>query len=107
MTTTTKTDTKVIPAEHKTTRYLKMYGVKANGHWANRNQGSDVVRFVSAAGSTGVRKLADGTVKLTTAKDVYILIPHKTLKDLWVAQCDNVEVHFSKKKIVAKLTYWA
>jgi len=107
MTTTTNTKTKTITSVHKTTMYLKVYGVKANGHWANRNQGSEVVRFVSAAGTTGVRKLADGTVKLITAKAAYILVPHKTLKDLWVAQCNGIEVHFSKKKIVAKLTYWA
>lgn len=107
MTTTTTTKTTKTTDAHKTTRYLKLKGFKANGHLAKRYQGAEVTRFTSDTGCTYVSKLADGTVQLTTTKGEYALTHHKTLKDLWVGECNGVEVHFSRKKVVAKLTYWA
>jgi len=89
-----------------TTRYIKLAGIKTNGHWANRNQASEVVRFSDTSGKISVTKLSTGNVQIVTTKGTYNLVPHK-IANLWTGNCNGVVVHFNKQKVAAKVTFWS
>lgn len=78
-------------------------GVKAKTHQANK-----VVVFWSKDFTFKVHRSASKGMILTTAKGSYKLTPHMSIPNKWTCRTDtNVIIHFSKKKIVAKLIYWA
>jgi len=87
---------------------VPLAGYMANGIKAKTHQANNVVAFWSKGYTFKVHRSASNGFILTTAKGSYKLTPHMSIVNLWTCRTNtDVICHFSKKKIVAKLIYWA
>ena len=53
-----------------------------------------------------VFNITDKYATVATVKGQYTLTKHDTL-NIYQGECNGIKVHFTKKKIVAQLIYWA
>lgn len=91
----------------KTNVVLQLTGKMSNGMVAKTHQAAKVIGFTNNRVSV-TKGLKDSVILTTiTQKGVYTLKPHPSIDNLWTGVANNVKVHFTKKKIVAKLIYWA
>ena len=92
----------------KSQHNVPLAGYTADGKKANTQQADKVVVFWSADFTFKVRNSASKGLVLTTAKGSYKLTPHMSIANKWTCRTNtNIICHFSKKKLVAKLIYWA
>ena len=83
---------------------IKLVGVLENGSTAKTHQAADVVAFQGDKVSVIIHK---DFVRLSTKKGVYDLPKSKSVINLYQGAARGIKVHFTAKKIVAKLIYWA
>ena len=70
--------------------------------------GAEVRCFISKNGKVLLRKTKTGDVTVTTQKGEYVLKAHATIENVFTGVLANgIKCRFSKKKITAKLVYWA
>ena len=70
--------------------------------------GADVRCFVGKEGRVLLRKTKTGDVTVTTQKGKYVLKAHPSIENMFTGVlADGIKCRFSKKKITAKLVYWA
>jgi len=91
----------------KKNHVVKMKGIKANGLVARTQQVDQIVKFENDTGSIAVSHTGDRNVTIKTNSGEYELTPHATMANLWIGVCNNVKVHYTQKKIVGKVVYWA
>lgn len=90
----------------KTERQIPLVGVTESGDPARI--GSEVKYFTSDDGKVTVRNSASKGTVLITNKGQYPLVPHESIANLFRTKTDQgIKIHFTKKKVVAKLIYWA
>jgi len=89
----------------KTQHTIKLAGLLSNGSTAKTHEAWQVVGF--ASDNFKVSVYAAGYAIVETAKGSYQLGLHDTIEDLYTGICNGVKCHFTKKKIVGKLIYWA
>lgn len=92
----------------KSQHSIPMAGYTKAGDKAKTHMADQVVVFWSKDFTFKVHRSASKGMILTTAKGSYKLTPHMSISNKWTCRTDtNIIIHFSKKKIVAKLIYWA
>lgn len=91
----------------KTQTIVTLKGMTKTGH-ATTQDGNKVVTFVDDKHLFKVvNSETQGIVILCTAKGNYSLEVHVSIANLYTGVANGVKVHFTKKKIVGKLIYWA
>lgn len=84
---------------------IKLHGIDKDGNKTKSHNACDVVAFVNVNSKIKVQVIDKYEALLITKKDDYLLVIGN-VKNLYQGTCNGVKVHFSKKKIVATLTYW-
>ena len=70
--------------------------------------GTDVHIFANLNKSVQIRKTKTGDVLVSTHKGKYVLKAHPSIENVFTGVLANdIKCRFSKKKITAKLVYWA
>jgi len=85
---------------------VKLVGYTNDGLVAKTHQADSVKMFQDQDLNFSVSNTEMG-VKVSTNKGIYILSPHGSIENLWTGVCGSIKVHFTKKKVVAQLIYWA
>ena len=92
----------------KTQRTIKLAGVIGSDNIPAKTHQAEYIRvFADADNKFNIRKMTDGNVQLGTKKGCYTLAKHPSIENLFTGICNGVKCHFTKKKIVGKLVYWA
>ena len=89
---------------------IKLAGYKSDGTLANTHEGDQVVVFKNTTNSIHVRQtcINSNQVRVLTHDGRYILRSHGSIANLYTVKLANgLKMHFTKKKLVAKLIYWA
>lgn len=87
---------------------VKLFGVLADGTKAKTHQAAEVVMFTNEKRSIQVPLNHSRQQKVITAKGEYILDAHESIKNLYTGiTWQGIKMHFTKKKLVAALIYWA
>jgi len=81
---------------------IKLSGIREDNSPARI--GSEVYCFSSDQAKVGLK---NDVMTLVTRKGSYDMTPHMSIANLWTTRANGVVVHFSKKKLVASLRYWA
>lgn len=90
---------------------VKLVGRLADGSIAKTHQANEVVGFSDEANNIKLWPVPDdmllsGDFFLQTSKGRYILKKHDSL-NLFQGKVNGCKIHFTKKKVIAKLIYWA
>ena len=93
---------------------VRLSGYTADGVKASTQQGGQVTSFRNERNSVKVTNHSvlestdQRTVTLETRHGRYILLAHNSIDNLFIGRTNTgIKLHFTKKKIVAKLIYWA
>lgn len=84
---------------------LHLTGKTSNNTVAKTHQATEVVAFSN--NNVRVNLNLNGSITVKTKNGTYVLTAHPTIVNLWTGIAQGIKVHFTKKKIVGKLIYWA
>ena len=90
-------------------KIIKLHGILADGNKAKTHQAADVIAFEAKGVIVKVYDKGspeDHYVVVTTAKGDYTLPKSKAIINMYCGTARGIKVHFTAKKIVAKLIYW-
>ncbi len=90
----------------KTQKIIELMGYTAERIPANTHQTKLITYFRNVKDTIHVEYITDDAVKITTAKDSYVLRKHPQRTNLFLGVLNSIKVHFVRKKIVGKLMYW-
>ena len=90
---------------NKVQHTIKLSGCKSDFTIAKAHEASQVIAFMNP--NFRVDTYAMGYALVETAKGTYRLDPHPSIDSLYVGICNGIKCHFTKKRVVAKLIYWA
>lgn len=86
---------------------LKMYGYISEHAKAKTSDAKRVRFFQDDDKQFCVVPKSDGSVCVMHNKTAFKLYPHKTIENLFTGEHNGTKYHFTKKKIVGKIVYWA
>ena len=89
----------------KVAHKVKLVGYTHGGQNIAR-LGKEVRSFRSTSPYITVLPETGGNIKVITKKGEYILTP-SLINNRWEGSAESTRLQFSKKKLVAQLTYWA
>ena len=90
----------------KEQKIIKLKGMMLNMEPARNHQADKVVAFMNQEKGVTV-KIYEDYVLVSTKKGDYTLPKSKAIINMYCGTARGIKVHFTAKKIVAKLIYWA